>query len=32
MTLDAHAHVLPSTQRAATEKLEKILFTTSDTL
>lgn len=26
MTLDIYSHVLPSTQQAATEKLEKMLF------
>jgi integrase len=32
MTLDTYSHVLPSMQQAATEKLEKMLFSKAGTL
>src|SRR5262249_1547365 len=32
LTLDVYSHVLPSMQQAATEKLEKLLFTAAGTL
>jgi len=32
MTLDTYSHVLPSMQQAATEKLERMLFTSTGTL